>query len=520
MALSSRPFLREISLRPDVPIDFTNYPFNIPAIRELGALQFHPRVTFLVGENGAGKSTLLEAIAVAMGLPAEGGSRNVNRPQQPVSALADALRLIKGFQQPRWSYFLRAESAFDVISYMDHIGAPVQPPADTPPPEDSLHRRSHGQAFLQLLMDLKGDGFYLLDEPEAALSPNRQLAALDLIDQLVKSGAQLIIATHSPILLAYPDALIYRCDESGIAPCAYDDTEHYAVTRDFLRHHRRRLSQLLERPLDTHRPDGAMAALAALEQLGRELQGGPPSSRLFLRSIALDPAARIDFDRYPFAIPAVRSLGVLKFDSPVTFLVGENGAGKSTLLEAIALAMGLPAEGGSQNASRLQQAPSILHSALQIDRGHRRPGWSYFLRAETAFDLISYDDNTFIESGWTPPPSLHTRSHGEGFMNLLQRLSKNGFYLLDEPEAALSPNRQLAALAIIDDLVQAGSQLIIATHSPILLAYPGAKIWVCDASGISVTAYEDTEHVAVTRDFLNHYPRRLEQLLGGAEDTE
>ncbi len=123
-------------------------------------------------------------------------------------------------------------------------------------------------------------------------------------------------------------------------------------------------------------------------------------------------------------------------------------------------------------------------------------------------------------AGEPPPPSLHTFSHGEGFLTLLQRLTNDGFYVLDEPEAALSPQRQLAALTIIDDLVKGGAQFVIATHSPILLAYPGAKIWVCDGSGISATAYEDTEHVAVTRDFLNHYPRRLQQLLGGAEDDE
>jgi predicted ATPase len=518
------PFLREISLRPDATadprLDLDTYPFTIPAVRDLRQLKFHPAVTFLAGENGSGKSTLLEAIAVGMRLPAEGGSRNVWRPkQQAVSPLVDALRFVKG-QQPGWAYFLRAESAFGVIGYMDHLRAPAQPPADTPPPEESLHRRSHGQAFMQLLLDFEDRGFYLLDEPEAALSPNRQLAALRIIDQLVKTGAQFIIATHSPILLAYPNALIYRCDDEGIAPCAYEDTEHFASTRDFLQGHQRRLAQLLDRPPSVTiagASEQAMAALAALEALGRESKHRLHSP-LFLRAVAIDPSARIDDDIYPYNIPAVRELGTLQFDSAVTFLVGENGAGKSTLLEAIAVAMGLPPEGGSRNALRLQQAPSSLHTVLKADRGFRRPDWSYFLRAETAFDIASYDDQTFIDCGWKPPPSLHERSHGEAFLTLLQRLSKNGFYALDEPEAALSPQRQMAALRIIDGLVRAGSQFVIATHSPILLACPGARILVCDGSGILETAYEDTEHYAVTRDFLNHYPRRLQQLLGDEED--
>jgi predicted ATPase len=235
MALSAKPYLRDISMRDDEDIDTDRYPFSIPAVRAMNTLSFHPDVTFFVGENGTGKSTMLEAIAVAMGLPAEGGSRNVSRQQQEVSALQRVLRLSKGYKVPSWSYFLRAESAFDVISYIDSIGSP----------KPSLHLRSHGEAFMDLLLDLGDNGFYLLDEPEAALSPNRQLAALSAIDQLVKRGSQFIIATHSPILLAYPNAKIMVFDEAGLSEVAYEDTEHYAVTRDFLNHYPRRLQQLL-----------------------------------------------------------------------------------------------------------------------------------------------------------------------------------------------------------------------------------------------------------------------------------
>jgi predicted ATPase len=143
-----------------------------------------------------------------------------------------------------------------------------------------------------------------------------------------------------------------------------------------------------------------------------------------------------------------------------------------------------------------------------VVKGWHRPRHSYFLRAESLFNVFTYLDELPGS-----PPSLHLRSHGEAFMDVMQGFIGDGLYLLDEPEAALSPNRQLAALAVIDDLVKGGAQFIIATHSPILLAYPRSKILSFDATGISEVAYEDTEHYAVTRDFLNHYPRRLQQLL-------
>ena len=219
-------------------MDFDQYPFHIPAVRDLEGLAFHPNVTFFVGENGAGKSTVLEALAVALGFSPEGGTRNARvETVESVSSLHGVLRLARGVPFPKDGYFLRAESFFNVATYMDSIDAP----------EPSLHRQSHGEAFMQVLTQkLRGKGIYLFDEPEAALSPGRQLAALRAIHQLVEEGSQLIIATHSPILLAYPHARIYLFDATGIGEIQYEDTEHFAITKDFLNNHAHRLKYLLD----------------------------------------------------------------------------------------------------------------------------------------------------------------------------------------------------------------------------------------------------------------------------------
>jgi predicted ATPase len=253
VALSTKPYLQEVSIRPDVEIDFESYPYAIPAVRELGHLEFHPDVTFFVGENGAGKSTILEAIAVALGYGKEGGTKNVQiQTTESVSPLPQALRLVRGFRKPKDGYFLRAESFFNVATYMDEVGY-LKGYGDR-----SLHARSHGEAFMALLIHkFRGKGLYLLDEPEAALSPNRQLAALSAIHQLVQDESQFIIATHSPILLSYPSARILQLDGTGIAEVAFEDTEHYAVTRDFLNNYPRRLEQLFTNDDDGELPDEA-----------------------------------------------------------------------------------------------------------------------------------------------------------------------------------------------------------------------------------------------------------------------
>ncbi|MDQ3299667.1 MAG: AAA family ATPase [Myxococcota bacterium] len=224
------PLLREIYLVRDQVPGFSEYPFSIPAIHALHELKLDPRVTFFVGDNGSGKSTLVEAIAIAAGFNAEGGSRNFNfHTRRSESELHKFIRLVRGVRRPRDGYFLRAESFFNVATEVERLGV-LGSHGGT-----SLHEQSHGESFLALAVERFGDnGLYILDEPEAALSPQRQLSLLAIIHRLVAQGTQFIIATHSPILMAYPHAVIYQLGPKGIAKVAYEETEHFQITRDFL----------------------------------------------------------------------------------------------------------------------------------------------------------------------------------------------------------------------------------------------------------------------------------------------
>jgi predicted ATPase len=235
-----------------------------------------------------------------------------------------------------------------------------------------------------------------------------------------------------------------------------------------------------------------------------------------VRSVVLKRGEVSDFDAYPFSIPAIRQLDQLELDSAVTFFAGENGSGKSTLFEAIAMAAGFNPEGGSRNVTvSTRPSHSVLHSRLRLIRGARRPRTGYFLRAESFFNVATYieelrDPGIREAYGGTP---LHERSHGESFIQLVtHRFGPNGLYVLDEPEAALSLRGILALMRRMHDLVAAGSQFIVSTHSPILLGYPGARIYVLSEEGIAQRRYEDTEIVELTRSFLSDRERFLRHL--------
>lgn len=235
----------------------------------------------------------------------------------------------------------------------------------------------------------------------------------------------------------------------------------------------------------------------------------------FLSAIRLERP--LELGAFPFCIPAIRSLNQIELHPAVTFFIGENGTGKSTLLEAIAVKSRFSAEGGWKRGATDDLARgSELDRHLTLERhGYPTDGW--FLRAESFFNVASEIDQRDIVSGYGGQ-SLHTRSHGEAFLALLtNRLQGGGLYLFDEPEAALSPQRQLAVLALLHRLVYHRSQLIIATHSPILLSYPHARIYEFGERGINETTYRETEHYRVTRDFLNGHERMLELLLGEEE---
>jgi len=226
------------------------YPFNLGAVQSWERLELHQNVTFFVGENGSGKSTLIEAIAIAAGFNPEGGSKNFNfSTEDSHSTLSNHIRLSRAPKRNKDGYFLRAESYFNVAS---HINALDREPYGGAPVIDSyggvsLHEQSHGESFMSLLLHrFGGDGLYILDEPEAALSPQRQLSFLSRMHELIKQGSQFIIATHSPILMAYPDAWIYELQENGPLRTEWENTEHVDITRQFLKHPDNFLRILLE----------------------------------------------------------------------------------------------------------------------------------------------------------------------------------------------------------------------------------------------------------------------------------
>lgn len=245
-------YLEEIQLLRELVPSFERYPFSLPSIASLDTLKFHPCVTFLVGENGTGKSTLLEAIAVAMGLNPEGGSKNFNfSTRRSHSNLCDFLRLRKTLHVPRDSWFLRAESFFNVATEIENLDEGRREIIQYYGGVD-LHEMSHGESFFALFNNrFRGKGIYFLDEPEAALSPMRQMAFLSRMHELLKADSQFIIATHSPIILSSPDSWTYVVSRDGLVRTPYDQTEHFRITKDFLNHPNRSLAVLLGEQVDS-----------------------------------------------------------------------------------------------------------------------------------------------------------------------------------------------------------------------------------------------------------------------------
>ncbi|MBQ7874809.1 MAG: AAA family ATPase [Oscillospiraceae bacterium] len=239
------------SVRLKTPLDKSSYLTKLPAVKFLlngGRLDFSSPVTIFVGENGTGKSTLLEAIAVAFGFNPEGGSRNFDFSTEAThSEFFEHLTLVKR-AYPRDGFFLRAESYYNVASYINRLDDIMSP---SPPIIDSyggksLHEQSHGESFLALIQNrFGGKGLYILDEPEAALSPNSIMMLIAEMDQLVKNDSQFIIATHSPMLMAFPGADVYEFSKDGIEQKDYKETEHFQIMKSFLQNPERMLKIIL-----------------------------------------------------------------------------------------------------------------------------------------------------------------------------------------------------------------------------------------------------------------------------------
>ena len=255
-------------------------------------------------------------------------------------------------------------------------------------------------------------------------------------------------------------------------------------------------------------------------------ENNPLFGKLYVNRVNI--TKEIPRDNYLRELSVVKSLrkaGGLHFTKPVTFLVGENGVGKSTLVEGIAVACGFNPEGGTVNFNFSTHAShSDLHDYLTISRGYKKPKDGFFLRAESFYNVasnIDHLDTLDEDSDFLPQiidsyggVSLHKQSHGESFMSLVEhRFGGNGLYILDEPEAALSPMRLMRLMCYIQQLVNDNSQFIISTHSPILMTFPNAEIFEISDEGISSIDYRDTEHFLITKRFMDAPEKMIESLL-------
>lgn len=239
-------FLRSIELKRNEIETFSRYPYCLPAVKDLRNLEFHPKVTFIVGENSSGKSTILEAIATAYGFNPEGGTINFNFSSMDThSELYKHLKLVKGVRKPKDGFFFRAESFYNLATNIDELDRD-DPGLLTSYGGISLHKQSHGESFFSVFANrFGGNGLYILDEPEAALSPARQMAMISRMHDLIKLNSQFIIATHSPIIMAYPEAIIYEIKE-GINVVNYEETEHFQIMKNFINNRNKMISILTD----------------------------------------------------------------------------------------------------------------------------------------------------------------------------------------------------------------------------------------------------------------------------------
>ncbi|ASN03843.1 AAA family ATPase [Virgibacillus necropolis] len=241
--------IKSVDLIDSIPKD-DQFPFNLPVLQFFQKLHLHPNVTYIVGENGMGKSTLLEGIAVALGFNPEGGTLNFNfSSYDSHSSLDNYLRIAKGVKKPKDSFFFRAETFYNVSTNIEELDvqASSAPKVIDSYGGKSLHEQSHGEAFFATFMNrFSGDGLYILDEPEAALSPLRQMSMLARIHDLVNQGSQFIISTHSPIIMAYEHAKIIQLTEEGMAESRLEETSQYSIMKQFFEDKERLLHHLFQ----------------------------------------------------------------------------------------------------------------------------------------------------------------------------------------------------------------------------------------------------------------------------------